>query len=250
MIARWVAVLSSCAFGLASGRATADEPSDARAIVNQAIEFAGGREALARYRKPFVCQQDGTAIGGKGPEAFQRKVTTHFPDKWRSDQTGNAAMTIVINGDKGWSKSRAPGRGAPGPFRLQEMNPAQAKAASERVYAQWLTTLLPLDDEAFHLSTVEEITIDNRPAVGVDVSHQDRPNVQLYFDKDTFALVKLARKVNELPFEEFYDDYAELDGLVYPKKTVHFGNGKKLTEIKTTEMKFLDSVEEGTFEQP
>lgn len=250
MTSRWISLLSCCAFVLTSGGATADEQSDARAIVNKAIEFAGGREVLARYEKPFVCLQNGTALGGNAPQAFQRKVTTFFPDRWRSDQTGNAAMTFVVSGEKGWTKSRGPGKGGLGPVRVQEMAYLGAKAASERVYAQWLTTLLPLDDEAFHLSTSDEIMIDNRPAVGVIVSHQDRPDVRLYFDKETFALVKSTRKVNDVPFEEFYDDYAELDGLVYSKKIVQFANGKKLTEMQTTELKFLDSVEQSAFEQP
>lgn len=130
------------------------------------------------------------------------------------------------------------------------MNEAQVGMARERLYAQWLTTLLPLDDKVFRMALVPEITIDNRPAAGVNIAHDDRPDVQLYFDKETFAPVKLARKVNDRSYEEFYDDYAELDGLIYAKKTVQYGNGQKIAEIQTTELKFLDAVEDGTFEQP
>lgn len=236
---------------LSRAPAMADEQAEARAIIDKAIEFAGGRDALARYSKPFVCMQEGTAMGGNGASAFKRKVTTHFPDKWRSDQTGDAgAMAFALNGEKGWNKTRGPGIGAPGPLKVQQMNEAQVKGARERVYAQWLTTLLPLDDEVFHLSKSEEITIDKRAAVGVTISREGRPDIQLYFDKETYAPVKLARKMNGLPYEEFYDDYAELDGLVYPKKTVVYGNGQKLFEAQTTDLKFLDKVEESTFDQP
>jgi hypothetical protein len=84
----------------------------------------------------------------------------------------------------------------------------------------------------------------------VNIARQDRPDVQLYFDKETFALVKLARKVIGVPSEEFYDDYADLDGLVYPKKAVLYGNGNKLYEMQITELKFLDAAEKGAFDKP
>jgi hypothetical protein len=171
MTARWAVLVSCCAVALAGGRAAADERAEARAIIDQAIEFAGGREALARYERPFVCLREGTATGGNGPEAFKMKVLTHLPDKLRTDQTssGGRKFNLVFNGEKGWNKSSGlpPGVRTFGPPKVgaQEMNAVQITNTRERLYGQWLSALLPLDDEAFQLSKAAEITIDNRPAV-------------------------------------------------------------------------------------
>ena len=231
-----------------SHRAKADERLVARAIIDRAIEFAGGRDALASYEKPFVRSAKATAIGGRGPEESDMKITTLFPDKSRSHQThkNGGILEIVFNGDKGWNKSTVPGRGV----RTSEMKDIGVRANRDRLYGEWLGTLLPLDDDEFRLTTVMEIVIEGRPAVGVNVAHEDRPDVQMYFDKETFALVKLARKLDGRVLEEYYDDYADLDGLVYPKKQVNHGNGSKTSELHTTELKFLDAVEDKTFQEP
>lgn len=36
----------------------------------------------------------------------------------------------------------------------------------------------------------------------------------------------------------------------YPTVVQQFANGKKLVELQTTDLKFLDAVEDGTFAQP
>jgi hypothetical protein len=109
---------------------------------------------------------------------------------------------------------------------------------------------LPLDDGEFQLTPLDEIVLDERSAVGVKVSHHDRPDVRLYFDKEAMTLVRLSREVGGRSLEFTYDDFAELDGLVYPKKIVHSVNGKKSVEMETTEFKFLDEVDETIFEEP
>jgi hypothetical protein len=37
---------------------------------------------------------------------------------------------------------------------------------------------------------------------------------------------------------------------VNAKKTVQYGNGQKTVEMQTTDLKFLDEVEDGTFAEP
>lgn len=55
---------------------------------------------------------------------------------------------------------------------------------------------------------------------------------------------------NGRSFEATYDDFAEADGLVYPKKIVYYHSGSKYVEMETTEFKFLDEVDEAIFEKP
>jgi hypothetical protein len=133
---------------------------------------------------------------------------------------------------------------------MKVMDAVTLRGQQDLLYARWLATLLPLDDAEFQLTQLDEIMLDERPAVGVKVAHKDRPDVRLYFDKDAMTLVKLAREFNGRLFEETYDDFAELDGLVYPRKIVQYALGNKFTEMETTEFRFLDEVDEAIFEKP
>jgi len=220
------------------------EPAAARKIIDRAIEAAGGREVLKRYEKPFYMKRQGKALGGTGWEDFTIKVTTWLPDKLRTDQelTRHGKKTpfgIRFNGEKGF---HVPG--------TREMDASALRNMRELLYSQWLATLLPLDDPQFKLTALDEIMLDGRPAVGVNISCEDRPAVRLYFDKEAMTLVKHSREFNGRLFEETYDDFAELDGLVYPKRIVQYANGKKFVEMSTAEFKFLDEVDEAIFEQP
>lgn len=256
MAARHVAFLAGLAFMPISGYAHADDPSP-RAIVERAIEAAGGRDALARYKRPFLRVAEGTLPGRNGPTAFEIKVTASLPDKLRTDQTipNGGKFSIVFNGDHGWRQSSGPA--TPGGRTLtppkvgpQAMEESGIQAMRGTLYGQWLATLLPLVDDGFELTKLDDLVIDGRPAAGVHVSHKDRPEVQLYFDKETYALVKLARKVNDRSFEEYYHNYVELNGLKYPQIIEQHFNGKTQIEMRTKEFKFLDQVEEGTFDKP
>ncbi|HEV7224668.1 MAG TPA: hypothetical protein VGN42_18300 [Pirellulales bacterium] len=238
--------------------AAAEEPESAaaRKIIDRAIEAAGGREALKRYEKPFYMKRQGKALGGTGWEDFTIKVTTWLPDKLRTDQesTRNGKKMpfgIRFNGEKGF---RVPGTREMDANSLvpetREMDASSLRNTRDLLYSQWLATLLPLDDPQFKLTALDEIMLDGRPAVGVNISCEDRPAVRLHFDKDAMTLVKLSREFNGRLFEETYDDFAELDGLIYPKRIVQYANGKKFAEMSTAEFKFLDEVDEAIFEQP
>lgn len=255
MAVRVVAFWACLAFVSMCGDARADEPVTATIIVERAIEAAGGRDALARYKHPFRRVSEGTLPGRNGPTAFEIKVTALLPDKLRTDQKmpGGEKFSIVFDGDKGWHSSSGAAGGrtfSPPKVGPQALDDGGIKRTRDMLYGQWLTTLLPLVDDAVKLTKLDDLLIDGRPALGLNVSRQDRPDVQLYFDKETFALVKLARKANDRSYEEYYHNYGELDGLKYPRVVEQHFNGKKAIEMQTKELTFLDEVEQGTFDQP
>lgn len=234
----------------------ADEPADARAIVDQAIEAMGGREALAQYQKPVYYESQGKAEGGNGWNDFTMKVTLVLPEKFSTEQESliggkKQPSQIRFNGEKSWHKSLGSGFGKmPRAVQTTEGNAVQVEGYRDKLYAEWLATLLPLDDGAFKLAPIDEITIDGRPAVGIKVTHADRPDVRLYFDKVNFTVVKFSRTMQRGTFDEVYNDFAELDGLVHPKKIAYIANGKKIVELEVTKLEFLDTVDDATFEKP
>jgi hypothetical protein len=225
------------------------ESEAARKIIDRAIEAAGGREALKRYEKPFYMVRKGKALGGTGWGEFTIKVTTWLPEKDSIDQESTfngktKSLGSRFNGEKGWQIGYSSRGGT------TEMNAMAVESTRTRLYFDWVNTLLPLDDAQFRLTLLDEIMVDERPAVGVKVSRMNQKDVELYFDKDAMTLVKQVIDYNGRLSERYYDDFAELDGLVYPKKLVHYVTGNKVTEMETTEFKFLDEADEAIFEKP
>lgn len=238
----------------ATGGLRAAEAKKPHEIIDQAIVEAGGREALARYKQPFRQKFDIVKMGGNAAAKSKSRTTTRLPDKLRAEtdsMIGGQAATVgvVLNGKQGWGRGVS---GAAGRLKVNNhpMGPAEIEGWGKMLYAQWVATLLPLDDKAFELSGLDEIILEARPAIGVKVSHTDRPEVRLYFDKESMMLVKLAWQPNETAWTELvFDDFAESDGLAYPRKIKSFTDGKQTLERQLTEFEFLDKVEDGTFEK-
>jgi len=243
----------ACAVVGTAGSSRAAEAKRPREIIDQAIIEAGGSEALARYKQPF--RQKYKTIDPRGKASVRDgRITILLPDKLREENTATirgqaVALGSVFNGKQGFERGAG---GPPGRLQIQHrtMGAAEIKGHRNRLYAQWVSTLLPLDDAAFEFGGIEEIGLDERAAFGVRVSRAKRPDVRLYFDKETMMLVKLSWRPNEtVEAAQVFDDFAELDGLAYPRKITFFLNGKPVNERHVTEFEFLDKVEDGTFEK-
>jgi hypothetical protein len=227
--------------------ACGDDPADARAIVERAIEAAGGREALAKYEAPFVIERKGTSFAGNRAQQFTQRVTKWLPNRIHTEQRttpdGPVTFGFVFNGEKGWTRNLG---------EVVELNATAVSRYRDGLYRDWVATLVPLADAAFRLSTVEEIILESRPALGVKVSQKDRPDVRLYLDKESFALVKLIQQVNETSaLEEVYaDEYGEVDGVAYPKKAIVYGGGVKMHEVEITKFEFIEPPAEDFFNHP
>lgn len=238
---------------IASAQAKAEDAGSAREVIDRAMEAAGGRQALARYKQPFRQEFKNKQLVGSLTGESKTRVTTWLPDKLRAETTqpgaNRPAVGIVFDGKQGLARGVS---GSAGQLKINDraMGPEEVAGWGKLLYAQWVATLLPLDDKAFKLSALDEIILDDRPAVGVKVSHADRPDVQLYFDKEAMTLVKLVYQVNETrQAVQTFDDFTELDGLVYPRKIITWSGGKPAAERQMNKFEFLDEVGDRTFEQ-
>src|SRR6185437_8960055 len=140
------------------------ESATARKIIDRAIEAAGGREALKRYEKPFYVVRKGKALGGAGWVDFTIKVTTWLPEKASSDQQSTVngkkkSLGSRFNGEKGWQM------GYSSSGQTTEINAEAVKLKRAFLYGECVSTLLPLDDPQYELTSLDEVMLDGRPAV-------------------------------------------------------------------------------------
>src|SRR5262249_47568297 len=114
----------------------------------------------------------------------------------------------VFNGDKGWVSLQ--GR------QIQEVMGDQLGEMKNSAYANWVESLLPLTKEKeFTLSPLAEIKVKDKPAVGLKVQAKDRPDIKMYFDKESGLLVRTERDGrdemgNMVRLESTYSDFKKV----------------------------------------
>ncbi len=217
-----------------------DDASDARKTVDKAIKAAGIGDKV----RAVTMKGKGTFYGMGGEFPYTGDWAYQLPDKMRMNIEN--AFTMVVNGNKGWM---GPAGGA------MEMSAEQLAEQKEAMYAEWVTYLAPLKGEGFTLAAAGETKVNDKPAVGVKVSHAGHRDVTLYFDKDTGLLAKSEQTVKdesgkELKQESVIKEYAKVGDMKIPSKMLITRDGMKYIDGEMFDFKYLDSLPDSTFEKP
>lgn len=229
-----------------AGWARADEPKDARAVIEKAVRASGGAKAVAKTRARTWTSK-GTYYGMGGEVPFTATHAMELPDKFRFEVQG--FMTMVVNGNKGWVQMNG---------ETQQMNKDQLANAREGMYVGRVAELVPLlKDKGFKLTLLGESKVGKTAAIGVKVAHAGHKDVKLYFDKESGLLLKAEARVKaeeaggkEVKQEEELSDYKEVDGVKMPTKTVIRRDGERYVEAENSDYKFPKSLPEKNFEKP
>jgi hypothetical protein len=141
--------------------------------------------------------------------------------------------------------------------QAQPLREALIAELKELTYAERVNTLLPLLHDASHeLVLVGETTVNDKPAQAVRVRGREHRDIVLHFDKASGLLVKAERRtldpatLKEVPQEEYYGAYKEVDGLRRAMQVTVFKDGKKFLEGEITEVRYLDRLDPSVFAQP
>jgi hypothetical protein len=236
---------------VAATAARADESAAAREIIEKAIVAHGGEATLAKC--PVVTMKfKGTVHGSdKTPTIlFKAEMTTNGAERVKliveSENFGKFRLVSVLNGDRGWIECNGD---------TQEVKKEKLATMQEDAYSAWVASLLPLKDEVFNVTTAGEVTIDDRPALGVQVSRKGHRDVKLFFDKETRLLVKTERLAKddrglEVTEETFLSDYKEAQDIKQAMKITLRRGGKPYQTWEVTEYQLAAKAIDGTFDKP
>lgn len=241
-------ILSVVLVAFLGGAVQADD--DAKAILEKAIKAHGGADKLSKFQAGSL-KGKGKVDSPVGELEFTQEVQFTLPDKVKEVAEftimGNAIKTVaIINGEKL-------------SLEVNGMNIAVKDALKEvledgRSRLQ-IGRLVPLRDKKFELSSLGEVKVDDKPALGIRVVAKGMKDVNLYFDKKTHLMVKLegrtvdAQTGKELTEERITSDYKEVDGLPFPQKVVVNRDGKKYMELNIQEVKFLEKLDDSVFKK-
>jgi hypothetical protein len=249
-------ILAAAVVGLVLGLVSpALAQDEARAIVEKAIQARGGAEKLEKI-KAYQGVSKGTLEVLGMNLSLTAQTAIQYPDRMKSvlefEVMGQKfTVTQVLNKDKAWIQASAGGQ-----VQDIDVNEDLLKAFKEGVYAEGVGRLVPLlKDPSYTLSSLGEIKINDRPALGVKVSSKGHKDVNIYFDKATGLPSKVENttinsELRECMQEVFLLEYKDYDGLKRPSKSIIHQDGKKLMELEVTEVKFLDKLDDSEFEKP
>jgi hypothetical protein len=206
-----------------------------RAIIDKAIKAHGGAKKLEAIKAMH--------IKGKGKIhspmeiPFTLELSIQPPDKLKANididvNNMNIAIVQVINGKKGWASAMG---------MTKELDEQEMKEAREQFHIERVGSLVALKDKSYKLSPLGDAKVGDRAAVGVQVTKKGLRDVNLYFDKSTYLLLKSEYRAidqfskQEVGQEKFYLDYKDVKGIKTPTKLVVNNDGKKFMEIEITE---------------
>ncbi|MBV9123993.1 MAG: hypothetical protein JO112_11595, partial [Planctomycetes bacterium] len=212
------ALLLACGLVSLGGNVRAEEAAGPRKVLGRAIQAMGGEAKLKKLQVGHWKGQ-GTIQFFGNELSYTAEWFMQGPEHYRIDAQGDAfSYDMGIDGTKGWFKVEPIGSGT------EDMDANRLREEKEEVYLQWLTTLVPLQDKAFQLSSVGEHKVEGRPALGIEVSHKGHRKIQLFFDKESGRLVKSTmpseRRGQKYTQDMFYRDYGEINGLLMARELI------------------------------
>jgi hypothetical protein len=224
----------------------AGEREDALALIDKAVKAHGGEDALKKAR---TAQRNGSGTLNQGDRLapFVEESVFSLPERARMTlEVGGRQQRMVVTPDKAWQQQ---GGGPPA-----DVDRETAESAREELYVQWLTTLLPLRQDGVTLALAADDQVSGRPAAVVKVSSKGRPDVRLFFDKQSGLLVKAERRARQagLPVDKGYifAEHKAFDGALLPTRYAETINGRRFIEMTALTWKLLPRVDDALFARP
>ncbi len=230
----------------------ADEDANVREVVARAIKAHGGLDILTKY-KANTAKEKGKFHGLGQALDFTSTTSFQVPDRLRVEMKskfGDQAFTFlqVVAGDKGWMKIAD---------MTQEMNKEMLDEAKEQLNAATISHLACLNDKEYKLSALGEVKVGDHPGIGVRVQRKGYRDVNLFFDKDKYLLLKMETRGKdamqggqEFTSTYLYEDYKKVDGMMVPYKTTVQRDGKPLVEGEVTDVKLSEKLDDSLFTKP
>ena len=252
MSGRKLALVAVCLTGFCLSVVQAGDRKELIALVDKAVKVMGGAEKLAKL-KTITCRSKGSLfVPGEIPVIEEGWML--FPNKFRHDfelevNGVKVKQNLVIDGDKGWLKLMD--------NKAAALSKAQKSAFRAYFYALRLATMpMELKGKEYKLSAVGEVKVGDRPAIGIQIIRKGLPDVNMFFDKEKGYPIKSEFTAidyisgAECVHEFLFSEYKDMDGLPVYTRMLWNKDGKKFADREVTEVKALESIDNGQFAEP
>ena len=237
---------------LAAGAGRGEEAAKAaRATLERGITALGGPKLLAARALSGTSRGSVFVLGNKSPVTNEWTVQGLDQLKWVTEVTLNdnpASITVVLDRDKGWIK----GNDAPaGPLPKAQLPALLHGFAALRI----VETLVPLTEKEWKLSSLGEIKVDDKPALGIKAAKKGMPEVDIYFDKASGLPVRGEMRVKEadgmeVAYVASFGGYKKVEGRMHFTRLTVKREDAVVLEMERGDIKAKDKVDDVTFAKP
>lgn len=228
------------------------QAAEPAAIVEKAIQAAGGKEKLEKL-KTLTWKTKGklTIEGGENPFSTEAIVQglDHMRTAFKAEFAGMPIEGVtVVAGDKAWRQF--------GGVTMDIVDDASLANEKRTIELQVLPVLLtPLVGDQYKLASGGEAKIDGAAADAVVVTPPRGKEFTIYFSRETGLPIGLKAMVLDFTGAEFeqetrYSNYVEMSGIQKAKTIVGLRDGQPFLTQEVEEFKSLESAPEGTFAGP
>jgi hypothetical protein len=154
---------------------------------------------------------------------------------------------IVLSGDKGWIAANT-GKG-------NELPKVQLAAFREGVRGLRLAeSLVPLTAKEYALSSLGELKIGGKAAVGIKAKKKGATDLDVWFDKKTDLPIKAEMRLKdgseEATWTAYFSEYKKIDGRQHFTKLKVQRDAKTIIEMERSDIKAGDKLDDDTFAKP
>jgi hypothetical protein len=190
-------------------------------IIDRAIKSHGGNEALTKARELHVV--------GKGTEhRADRQIDFKF-EAWLQPEQNTRIFTVLLPNDVTVTEVQVMYKGRAWFNSEGRMIPLKEEVlAGKRIeeYAREVRSLVTLRDGGYSFEQIPSAKVEGKEALGVRVRRQGRPDIDLFFDKESGLLRKTAFKKADVAIEQLHSDYKEVGGAKVPHSMKIFAGGR------------------------
>jgi hypothetical protein len=231
--------------------ARADDQADAKAIIEKALKAHGGADKLGKI-KAYTSKMKGKVHVMGLDLDFTGSTSVQEPDKMRveieAEVMGMKVTSLqVFNKDKAWVSVNG---------TTMELDKDAIEAFKEKLYLGEVGRMVNLTDKKFKLSTVGEVKVAGKEAIGVRIECKGHADVSLFFDKKTNLLVKTETREKdpasgtEFATETIVSDYKVVDGVQIAHKAEVKRDDKPFVEAEISGYKIEKELSDTLFEKP
>jgi hypothetical protein len=228
-----------------------EDAKAARETLERAIKAMGGPKLLAARALSGTSRGTVFVLGNKSPVTNEWTVQGLDQLKWVTEVTLNdnpAAITVVIDRDKGWIKGNDNPAGALPKARLPAVLHGFAGL-------RLVETLLPLTEKEWKLTSLGEIKVNDKPAVGIKAVKKGLPDLDIYFDKSSGLPVRAEMRIKdsgetEAAYVAHFDGYRKIEGRMHFTRLTLKRDDMVVLEMERSDIKAKDKVDDATFAKP
>jgi hypothetical protein len=230
------------------------QDKESEAIIDKAIKAHGGADKLAALDKAATIRAKGNIEFMEMKLDFTLEAFVQPPGKSKAviqlSLNGMQFEIIqVFDGDKGWNSVAG---------QVKDSEKEEIDENKHTTYIESVSNLLTLKkNKGFQLSSLGEAKVNDVPCVGVQVKKDGQRDVNLYFDKKSFLLLKSEYRAldpftkQEVNQEKFFSDYKELvPGVKAAGKHLILNDGKRFMEVEVTDITSVDRHDDSIFAKP